>query len=122
MRPPLVWFDFEDHAGTRWKVALSCEHDSPALEECHGLAYFESSAVLIDVDQSRDEQDAIVLHELLHVAYGGAKDNPGEEAFVKRAAPRLLKILRQFGFKLPRRPRGVGELERRVRDDDEGEE
>lgn len=120
MTKPLPWFEFADHGGRPWRVGLSCADDSPDLRDAHGVTYFASSAVLIDAENQREDQDAIVLHELLHVAcadhYGRDKD---EERIVSKAAPRLLRILRQFGLRFPRRPQGVAALERRARGEDE---
>jgi hypothetical protein len=115
---PLAWFSFRDHAGRAWRVGLSCAEDSPDLEDANGWSYFESAAALVDVEQTRSEQDAITLHEILHVAMGDDHD-PAEERIVTTMAPRLLPILRQLGLKFPRRPRGVAALERRARDEED---
>ena len=118
MPAPLPWFTFRDPDGRAWKVGLSCADDSPALTDAHGWTYFASGTVLLDVEESREHQDAIALHEMMHVAFGLGRD-AAEERIITRLAPRLLPILKQFGLRFPRRPRGVAALERRARESED---
>lgn len=119
---PLKWFDFRDHKHSRWSVFLSsAEHRHTVdLEWADGLTYFASKRVLIAVENDRTKQDEILLHELMHVACGDEYGKDGhEERIITKLAPRLLPLLRKFGLRFPRRPRGVAAIEQAVRDDEE---
>jgi hypothetical protein len=124
--PPLIWFELRDHGGRRFRVVLSCAEDDAVLENYEAMTFWEvPRCVLLSAKLRRQAQDKAIVHEILHIAYDHVqKPTPMEERVITRIGNNLLPILKQFGFKLPRRPRGVSKMEKRARrgkPDDEGE-
>jgi len=115
MPNPLLWFTVE--VGHRFaEVYLSCQAITETLNDCLGWTQEMpdgSIRVMIDCAAPRLIQDTTVSHELGHVANWG---NPAFEESEDEAASEqheaLYPVLRRFGLRWPRRPKGTASLER----------
>jgi hypothetical protein len=117
----LHWFSFAA-ASKVWRVFLVDRRETDVLDGAKrgqvniGMTYYEQRTIYLDAAEPRDVQDYIALHEILHAALDGARLPPWlEERVVRKLSPRLLPVLRLFGFRLPRRPAGASQLERNAR-------
>ncbi len=123
MSKPIKWFSFHNHDAT-WCVYGSSAEISPAdldpkntgKPTIDGVAYPNKRIILIDTSSERRTQDYTLLHELMHAALVGSNlSDQTEEKVVMELAPRLYKVLKQFGLVWPERSDDFLTLERKAR-------
>lgn len=106
----MLWFRFLASGGI-WSAHLvpgSHEHlrRKPPARPYMGRTVFAERAIFINADLPEHDQDVTALHELSHAALYGARVPLGiEERVLHKLDSRLLPVLRDLGFKLPKRPR-----------------
>lgn len=123
MSGPIHWFSFKNHDGESWRTEVTSHEYSEELRGetgtrgYAGITIPQSKIILIDTETSRNVQDYITLHELMHASLDGVNGIAGkaEEKVITEMAPRLYPILRKFGLRWPDRPEGFESLERRAR-------
>lgn len=109
----LLWFVVEDLEGRKWKIFLSSadiDHEFDSFP-CDAYTALKRREVHIDVGLDIGKQNVACLHELIHIAFYGARTPyTRDEHLVKLLEPRLAHILGLLGFQLPPRPRGYASL------------
>lgn len=103
-------------------MVLSTARLTRSLRGCDGVTVGavrptkKLRAVYIDAREPRDVQDRVLFHELL--VHGVLWESPlarsvaDEERFAHAQSDRAWELLRQLGFRWPRRPVGIRTLER----------
>ena len=124
---PILWFKFRVKDGVTWKVYLvsrdGCEemedYESTTGERIAGLTHADGHTIFIDAGSELWDQADTVLHELIHVCFGGEETLPIsmeiEEECVRHITPTLLHLVRKLGFRMPKRPQGYVALARHAR-------
>jgi hypothetical protein len=120
--PVLLWFTLPEPKGKPWDVYLAepwliddAKNDGG---EYDGLTLEDTRTVYVSAALPRSEQDEVLLHELMHVAYtgNGRLSLTAEELAVSILSPKLIPILKSVGrLRWPTRPAGATAFERRCR-------
>ena len=123
MTAPATWFRFRDKSGKTWEVQISTHEDSPILKGEYGtlgydgITISDERSIIIDAAATRNVQDYIILHELMHAVLDGVNgiDGKAEEKVITEIAPRLYPVLQKFGLRWPERPAVFKTIERKAR-------
>jgi len=110
---PLFWFSVDDLEGRKWKIYLSAVDIDPEFLSfpCDAYTALKRRKIFIDAGLDVGKQNVACLHELIHVAFYGARTPyTRNEHMVGMLEPRLAHILGLLGFQLPPRPNGYDRL------------
>lgn len=119
-KDPLHWFTVSNGVA-KIDVFQSTERITPDLKGAIAVSVEDGKGnvcVYVDAASTRADQDEALFHDLCgHCALAGKRGHfahysPAEEHALRKAQVGGWQILRNMGFRWPRRPRGTAALER----------